>query len=329
MTNSSFINELKEIFSKELSEVNNLIVSSLASREDLVEDISSYLINSGGKRLRPILVLLSSAISGYNGKDHLYLSAAVELIHAATLLHDDVVDESNTRRNNPTANFKWGNKASILVGDFLFSQSFKLMVKSGSLEALKTLSDASAIIAEGEVMQLARTYERKIPNLNQYEEIAKAKTASLFSASAHVGAIMANEDGGVKRAFKEYGMIVGLIFQITDDLLDYYANPEETGKDLGDDLSAGNITSPIILVYDNAEESDKKQIEHICFSENRLEKFDELKSILDKYDCLKLTDQYISSLYDQAIKSLGLIPHDNKLSPYLLEILEFSKKRNI
>jgi octaprenyl-diphosphate synthase len=326
---SSFLNELKSFFDEELGEVNNVIIDSLSSsRENLVENVGSYLMKAGGKRIRPVLVLLSSSISNYGGKDHIYLAAAVELIHAATLLHDDVVDESTTRRNKPTANFKWGNKASILVGDFLFSQAFKLMVKSGSLEALKSLSDASAIIAEGEVMQLARTFENKIPDIKTYEEIAKSKTAALFGASAHVGPIMANQDEGVKNAFREYGIITGLIFQIADDLLDYYADPKNTGKNLGDDLASGNITAPVILVYDRAQESDKKQIEEIFFSSNRAERFDELKSILDNNESVKLVQEYIDSLYKKAVKQLEILPHNEKLSPYLQKILDFAAKRD-
>lgn len=327
MKSLSFLNDLKSIFTKDLEEVNNTIVNSLSSREDLVESVSSYLITAGGKRLRPIMVLLSSSISNYGGKDHIYLAAAVELVHAATLLHDDVVDESATRRNKPTANFKWGNKASILVGDFLFSQAFKLMVKSGSLEALQSLSNASAIIAEGEVMQLAKTFESKIPSMGAYEEIAKAKTASLFGASAHVGAIMADQPDSVKNAFREYGIMAGLIFQISDDLLDYYADPKNTGKNLGDDLIAGNITAPVILVYNNANESDKNLIESIFFAKNRGDRFDKLKSVLDKYNCTGLVDEYIDSLYKQALRQLEILPHNAKLSPYLQKILDFASKR--
>lgn len=330
MTGIPFLNDLKSIFSEDLGEVNDVIIRSLsASREDLIETVGSYLIKAGGKRLRPLMVLLSSAISNYEGKNHIYLAAAVELIHAATLLHDDVIDESSTRRSKPTANFKWGNKASILVGDFMFSQAFKLMVKSGSLEALKSLSDASAIIAEGEVMQLARTFENTMPGISDYEEIAKAKTAALFGASTHVGAIMADQNEAVKKAFKEYGIITGLIFQISDDLLDYYADPKSSGKNLGDDLSAGNITAPVILAYESASDSDKKLIEDIFFSDNRGSKFDELKSILDKNSCTNLVEEYIDSLHKKALQQIGALPNHEKLSPYLQQILDFAAKRGI
>ncbi|MGV2431914.1 MAG UNVERIFIED_CONTAM: polyprenyl synthetase family protein [Rickettsiaceae bacterium] len=256
MNRSSLITELKTLFADDLSEVGQVISLSLASKENLVSDISQYLMESGGKRLRPILTLLSSKICGYKGgKSNIFLAAAVELIHAATLLHDDVVDESFSRHNKPTANFAWGNKASILVGDFLFSQSFKLMVKSQSMEALQSLSSASAIIAEGEVMQLARLSESKMISLEQYEEIAKAKTAALFGASAHVGAIISGSDNKIKDAMKEFGTLLGLIFQITDDMMDYYAEPNSSGKNLGDDLTQGNITAPVILAYSNASQA--------------------------------------------------------------------------
>jgi octaprenyl-diphosphate synthase len=193
-----------------------------------------------------------SRICSYTGSNHIFLAAAVELIHAATLLHDDVVDQSSTRRSKPTANFIWDNKASILVGDFLFSQAFKLMVKSESIEALQSLSEASAIIAEGEVMQLARLYENRMLTVEEYEIIASAKTAALFAASSHVGAIIADQPAQVREAARNFGAFLGLIFQVKDDMLDYFANPNVTGKNLADDLTQGNITIPIILAYDKA-----------------------------------------------------------------------------
>lgn len=326
MTNS--IKEIKEALSDELNMIDHTILSSLASKEELVEKVSSYLIGAGGKRLRPILTILTSQVCGYGGgENHIYLAASVELIHAATLLHDDVIDESTTRRGKPTANFEWGNKASILVGDFLFSQSFILMVKSGSMDALDSLSKASAIIAEGEVMQLANLFRDDILSIEQYEEIAGSKTAALFSAACHVGSVIADAPLAIQNACRRFGMILGLIFQVSDDMLDYYGNPKESGKNIGDDLTEGLITIPVILAYNEASIEDKKKIEQIFFSKDRLSKFEELKSILDKYNTKDLIANYIEKYHNEAIAQLRLIS-DGPNKSYLKEILDYAAYRH-
>lgn len=327
MTKLNTIKEIKSSLKDDLEKVDQAIVNSLASKEELVENVSSYLIEAGGKRLRPILTILTSKICGYGrGDNHIYLAAAVELIHAATLLHDDVIDESTSRRGKPTANFEWGNKASILVGDFLFSQSFILMVKSGSMEALDSLSKASAIIAEGEVMQLAGLFKDEIISEEKYEEIAGSKTAALFSASCHVGSVVAGAALPVQNACRRFGMILGLIFQVSDDMLDYFADPKEHGKNIGDDLTEGLVTIPVILAYNAASSDDKKEIENIFFSEDRSTKFDQLKSLLEKYDTKGLIDAYIKRYYEEAIGQLKLIP-DGPNKSYLKDILDYSAFR--
>lgn len=320
--------DLKSTFSDDLLAVNSVITNSLLSKEPLVGEVGAYLIQAGGKRIRPILTLLFSKICGYRGDKHIFLASAVELIHVATLLHDDVIDESTTRRNKPTANFTWGNKASILVGDFLFSQSFKLMVKSESVAALQSLSSASATIAEGEVMQLARLYQNRMISIDEYEEIAKAKTAALFGASSHVGAIIANQHFNVQEACKEFGIILGLIFQITDDMLDYFSDPAICGKNPGDDLAQGNITAPVIIAYNKANSVDKKEIEEIFFGNERESKFDEIKSILIKYDTESLIKDYVETHYKKALETIPIIPHSPELTPYLHAILDYAMKRN-
>jgi octaprenyl-diphosphate synthase len=324
---SDSIRAIQSAFKDDLEKVNQVIIDSLASKEELVEKVSSYLIEAGGKRLRPILTILTSKICGYkSGDNHICLAAAVELIHAATLLHDDVIDESTTRRGKPTANFEWGNKASILVGDFLFSQSFILMVKSGSMEALDSLSKASAIIAEGEVMQLARLFENEVLSIEQYEEIAGSKTAALFSASCHVGSVIADAPLAVQNACRRFGMILGLIFQVSDDMLDYFADPKESGKNIGDDLTEGLITIPVILAYNEASNDDREKIEKIFFSNDRISKFDELKSILEAYDTKNLIADYIENYHKEALAQLELIPNGpNK--EYLSDILDYAAFR--
>lgn len=315
---------LKDIFSEDLSAISNIITNSIASEEILVEDVASYIFGAGGKRIRPILTLLMSKICGYKDTKHIYLAAAVELIHAATLLHDDVVDESTTRRSKPTANFKWGNKASILVGDFLFSKSFKLMVQSESLPALQSLAHASSVIAEGEVMQLARLYEDQILSVDVYEKIASCKTAALFGASTHVGAIIADQSEPVCEAAKEYGNIIGLMFQIKDDMLDYFADPSVTGKNIGDDLSQGSITLPIILAHIAASVDDKKALEYYFFeSKNRSEHFTEVLNILRKYEVEKRINDHIENLSKKVQASINILPYSAEYTQYLHYILDY------
>lgn len=320
--------DLKQIFSTELSGVSQTMLSYINSKEPLVNDVAKYLLNAGGKRIRPILTILISKICSYNGNQHILLGAAVELIHAATLLHDDVIDESTTRRSKPTANFEWGNKASILVGDFLFSQSFKLMVESKSMEALKILSSASAVIAEGEVMQLAHLYKNSILSKEQYEEIAHSKTAALFSAASHVGAVIAEQSKEICDAAKEYGSVVGLIFQIKDDMLDYFADPNVVGKNIGDDLSQGNITLPIILAYNVASNADRQYIEDCFFkSNNRHSHLGDIIAILNKYSIEDLVLNYIDKLLEKARNNIAILPKSEQYTDYLHYILDYVSGR--
>ena len=316
--------DLKQIFADDLSAVSHVIVESLSSKEILVEDIGSYLFGAGGKRIRPLLTILISKMCNYAGEKHIFLAAAVELIHAATLLHDDVVDESTTRRSRATANFKWGNKVSILVGDFLFSQSFKLMVRSESMDALQSLANASAVIAEGEVMQLARLYENEILSIEQYEDIARSKTAALFGASTHVGAIISSQPKNICDAAKEYGNIIGLMFQIKDDMLDYFSDPKDTGKNIGDDLAQGSITLPIILAHNAANEEDKQALESYFFdSKNRSAHFDDIIKIMRKYEVEKQIASHIENLSIKAEKAIEILPHSDEYTKYLHHILDY------
>ncbi len=320
---------LKDIFADDLFAVSRVIADSISSKEILVEDVGTYIFDAGGKRIRPILTILISKICGYTGTKHLFLAAAVELIHAATLLHDDVVDESSTRRSRPTANFKWGNKASILVGDFLFSQSFKLMVRSESMDALTSLANASAVIAEGEVMQLARLYENRMLSVKEYEDIAQAKTAALFGASTHVGTIISNQSQDICAASKKYGDIIGLMFQIKDDMLDYFADSNVTGKNTGDDLAQGSITLPIILAYGAANAEDKAKLEYYFFeSNNRSEHFNDILKILCQYNVKEKIATHIEMLSKEAEQAIKTLPHSDEYTKYLYHILDYVVGRN-
>lgn len=225
--------------------VNDLVINSLSSHVPLVEEISHYLIDAGGKRLRPLLVLLSANACGYRGTDHIKLAAIIEFLHTAMLLHDDVVDASELRRGRKTVNASWGNPASVLVGDFLHSRAFEMMVEIGDMRVMEILSRATNTIAEGEVQQL--TYVGN-PDLTQedYMQVITRKTAMLFQAASHAGAVLSGASEAEEAALRDYGLYLGLAFQLVDDVLDYEGDTEALGKNVGDDLAEGKVTLPLI-----------------------------------------------------------------------------------
>lgn len=240
-----------------LTAVNHVIIDRMQSPVALIPELAGHLIAGGGKRLRPMLTLGCAAMLEYGGTRHHKLAAAVEFIHTATLLHDDVVDVSGMRRGKPTANRVWGNPASVLVGDFLFSRSFELMVEDGSLKVLKILSAASAVIAEGEVAQL--TAQRNVETSeDRYLEIITAKTAALFAAACQIAAIVAERDAVVEAALEAYGRNLGIAFQLVDDAIDYVSDADTMGKDVGDDFRDGKITLPVILAYARGSEETRE-----------------------------------------------------------------------
>jgi octaprenyl-diphosphate synthase len=240
----------------DLREVNRLIVDRMHSPVGLIPQVAGHIVAAGGKRLRPILTLASAQLCGYQGHRHLALAACVEFIHTATLLHDDVVDQSNLRRGLSTANAVWGNQPSILVGDFLFSRAFQLMVADGSLEVLKILSDASAVIAEGEVQQLMTTNDTATGE-DDYFSVIGAKTATLFAAACRIGAVVAERPESEELALGAYGRNFGIAFQLVDDILDFSAHQAELGKTVGDDFREGKITLPVILAYRRGDEAER------------------------------------------------------------------------
>lgn len=237
-----------DLVADDMNRVNDAIVDRMRSDIPLIPELAAHLISSGGKRMRPMLTLASARLLGYSGTRHHGLAAAVEFIHTATLLHDDVVDGSDMRRGKRTANLIWGNPASVLVGDFLFSRSFELMVEAGSLKALKILSNASAVIAEGEVNQL--TAARRVDlGEDRYLEIINAKTAALFAAACRVSAVVAERPESEEAALDAYGRNLGIAFQLVDDAIDYTSDAGTMGKDAGDDFREGKMTLPVILAY--------------------------------------------------------------------------------
>jgi octaprenyl-diphosphate synthase len=242
------IDALLDITRADMAKVNELILAKAGSNVEMIPQIANHLISSGGKRLRPMMTLAAAQMFGYSGDGHVKLAMAVEFMHTATLLHDDVVDESALRRGKSTARMIWGNQASVLVGDYLLGQAFRVMVDVGSLDALDVLSSAASVIAEGEVMQLGVAKNLETTE-DDYLAVIKAKTAALFSAAAEVGPIIAGASKSERAALRSYGVNLGLAFQLVDDALDYGGNAKDLGKNVGDDFREGKVTLPVILSF--------------------------------------------------------------------------------
>jgi octaprenyl-diphosphate synthase len=250
------VEPLVALVAADMARVNALILSKAGSDVTMIPEVANHLISSGGKRLRPMLTLAAAQMCGYEGDGHVKLAMAVEFMHTATLLHDDVVDESDMRRGKLAARKLWGNQASVLVGDFLLGQAFRVMVEVGSMQALGVLSDAAAIIAEGEVMQLAAA-KRVATTEDEYLAVIRAKTAALFSAAAEVGPIVAGRGRDEEAAFRSYGTNLGIAFQLIDDALDYGGSSAQLGKNVGDDFREGKITLPVVLSYRRGSDEDR------------------------------------------------------------------------
>ncbi|MBL4757234.1 MAG: polyprenyl synthetase family protein, partial [Rhizobiales bacterium] len=247
---------LLRLVGDDMKRVNTIILEKAASNVDLIPELARHLIDSGGKRLRPMLTLACAHLVGYQGEHHIKLATAVEFMHTATLLHDDVVDESDLRRGKATARILWGNQASVLVGDFLLGQAFKMMVETGSLECLRILSDAAVVIAEGEVWQLS-TAQNVATTEDDYLNVIRAKTAALFSAAAEVGAAITNRPEEEQAALRAYGNNLGIAFQLIDDALDYSGDQAKLGKAVGDDFREGKVTLPVVLSYRRGDEAER------------------------------------------------------------------------
>lgn len=243
-----------------MRQVDLIITQKLTSGVPLVGNVAQYIIAAGGKRLRPALLLLCCRALGFEGAQRFNMAAVVEFIHTATLLHDDVVDESDMRRGNATANAKFGNPASVLVGDFLYSRAFQMMVESQSMRIMQVLADATNIIAEGEVMQLMNMHNAALDE-NGYLQVIRSKTAKLFEASARVGAILANADEAMETACADYGQALGTAFQVIDDVLDYAGDTSVMGKNLGDDLREGKTTLPLIAAMERGTTQERETIQ--------------------------------------------------------------------
>ncbi|MCX2722266.1 polyprenyl synthetase family protein [Roseibium salinum] len=291
-----------------MSDVNELILSKAGSNVELIPEIAKHLISSGGKRLRPMLTLACAEMFGYQGDGHVTLAASVEFMHTATLLHDDVVDESDMRRGKLAARKLWGNQASVLVGDYLLGQAFKMMVDVGSLEALHILSSASAVIAEGEVLQLGAA--KNITTTEEdYLRVIEAKTAALFAAAAEVGPVIAGQNAAMKQAARTYGMELGYAFQLVDDALDYGGSSADLGKDIGDDFREGKITLPVVLAVARGSEQDRTFWRR-CLEGEDIEDGDleQAIALLKKHDALADTVERARNYGEKALQALETLP---------------------
>jgi octaprenyl-diphosphate synthase len=317
---------LLDLVAADMARVNRIILDRAHSDVELIPELARHLIDSGGKRLRPMLTLACAKMCGYGGEGHVTLAVSVEFMHTATLLHDDVVDESALRRGKATARMLWGNQASVLVGDFLLGQAFKMMVDVGSLKALRILSGAAAIIAEGEVMQLAAAKNTGTTE-DEYLAVINAKTAALFSAAAEVGAAIAERPQQEQAALRSYGKNLGVAFQLIDDALDYAGHEARLGKSVGDDFREGKITLPVVLSYRRGDEDAR------AFWRRTLEKGDIRDRDLDQAIELLKSHRAIDDTIERA-RHYGAIARDalaifpeNRHKSALLDVVAFCVNR--
>jgi octaprenyl-diphosphate synthase len=316
------LDKLTVLVADDLKACNALIIDRMQSPVELIPQLAGYIIAAGGKRLRPVLTLASARLCGYGGDRHQALAACVEFIHTATLLHDDVVDESDLRRGLASANAVFGNKASVLVGDFLFSRAFQLMVEDGSLDVLRILSHASAVIAEGEVLQLTTSNDTGTSE-QAYLDVIRSKTAELFAAACQIGAVVADRPAVEEDALFAYGLNLGIAFQLVDDVLDYSALQARLGKTVGDDFREGKITLPVILAYRRG--SDEERV----FWNRALEEMEQGDGDLDKaiglmnqHGALRDTVERARHYGAIARDALGIFP-DSEEKTALLDVIDF------
>jgi octaprenyl-diphosphate synthase len=321
---SSSFDDVVALARADMQAVDQLISTSLESDVALVSQVSQYIVTSGGKRLRPLLVLLAARALGYDGEQHVRSAAIIEFIHTATLLHDDVVDGSERRRGRDTANTVFGNQASVLVGDFLYSRAFQMMVDIDSMRVMQILADATNTIAAGEVMQLMNVHD---PDTTEeaYRQVIYRKTARLFEAGAQIAAVLAARDPADEAAMITYGQNLGAAFQLVDDALDYNASAQELGKNLGDDLAEGKATLPLIYAMQRGSSADQQLIRN-AIVEGGLDHLDEITAIIESTGALQYTAARAQEAANTAIAALAGVP-ESEYKQALVAIAEFSVQR--
>lgn len=300
------VDAIHSLVEDELKKTEQLVLDSLHSPIDLINEVSRHIIQSGGKRIRPLLVLLSAKAFNYQGDLHIRLAAIVELIHTATLLHDDVVDASALRRGQSTANAVWGNEASVLVGDYLYSHAFRLMVDMNSMPIMATLARSTNTIVQGEIKQLLNCHNAKTTEAD-YLSVIRCKTGELFKTSAELGAMVANGSEAEKQAIAEFGMQLGTAFQIVDDALDYHADVTKVGKNVGDDLAEGKPTLPLIYALQKCNAEEAQIIEQSLMSGNRAH-LSEILRIIESTQAMKYTRDFAKKIISEALDCLKALP---------------------
>ena len=309
----------------DMLQVDRVIGQRLSSDVALINQISHYIVNAGGKRIRPRLVLMFSEALGFAGAERFELAAAVEFIHTATLLHDDVVDESSLRRGRQTANAMFGNAASVLVGDFLYSRAFQMMVSVNRMHVLEVLADATNVIAEGEVMQLMNMHDPDL-SVEDYLRVIRYKTAKLFEASARLGAVLADAGHAVEEACADYGRSLGTAFQLVDDLLDYEGDALSMGKTVGDDLREGKPTLPLLLAMARCSDEERQLMRH-AIEHGNTSRLDDILTIVRRTGALQATREAARAEADKACAALASLP-DTSARKALLELSTRSVERN-
>ncbi|HEY8964063.1 MAG TPA: polyprenyl synthetase family protein [Alphaproteobacteria bacterium] len=320
------LDQLSMALSDDMAATNTLIIARMQSHVPMIPQLAGYLIAAGGKRIRPLLTLAAAQICGGADKAR-GLAASVEFIHTATLLHDDVVDESAQRRGKPAANTVYGNKESVLVGDFLFARAFELMVESDDLRILEILSRASRIISEGEILQMSLTGDVAI-TMQQYEAIIEAKTAALFSAATHAGALAAGANDAQAESLRKYGHHLGMSFQMIDDVMDYASSDNAMGKNAGDDFHEGKLTLPVLLALQNADSDEKAFWQRTMGDHNQTSgDFQTARRLIEKHGCLALGRQAAENQASQGRAALAGLP-DGSIKANLDDLLDFVVSRN-
>jgi octaprenyl-diphosphate synthase len=316
--------QLNPLIEPQFDAVTDYILNNLGSNVPLVEKIAHHIVEGGGKRLRPLLVLLAANAAGYKGEQHIPLAAVIEFIHTATLLHDDVVDNSELRRGNATANAQWGNAPSVLVGDFLYSRSFQIMVEIGRMEIMQVISHATTIIAEGEVLQLLN---QRNPDTSEesYLQVILGKTAMLFEAATEVGAILADSSAEDREALRLYGRHLGIAFQIVDDLLDYLSDSETMGKNVGDDLAEGKATLPLIHAMRVGSDEDRDLIRN-AIRKGGLDDLSPVLEIVQRNGSIDYSRQKATEEIDKAKNAIAALP-DTSFKETLNQIADLAIAR--
>jgi octaprenyl-diphosphate synthase len=319
------IQEVYQLIDADRQAVDELIKQRLHSEVVLINQIGHYIINSGGKRLRPVLLLLTARAFGYQGTHHHELAAVVEFIHTATLLHDDVVDGSELRRGKETANNVWGNEASVLVGDFLYSRAFQMMVNVNNMRVMEILSETTNTIAEGEVKQLLNVHNADLDE-EGYLDVIRSKTAKLFESSAQLGAVLTGRNATEERAMADYGMYLGTAFQLIDDALDYSASSDDLGKNIGDDLAEGKPTLPLIHVI-NTGTPEQATLVREALEQGGRERIEEISAAIESTGAIAYTSRSAQKEADKAIAALAVL-EDSPYREALTTLANFAVQRN-